>query len=126
MQAALFTGSCLEHIAKICGKDVEEVMEMNFYKAGDKSCINDNIVFGENGFDYTIPALWSQIKESSEFVDRKAAVEAYNAANKWTKKGIAIAPSKLDINVNSNTCEASAKTPVGQVCLLDVTGNAFI
>mmetsp|Transcript_46801 Transcript_46801/g.124273 ORF Transcript_46801/g.124273 Transcript_46801/m.124273 type:complete len:1414 (-) Transcript_46801:189-4430(-) len=101
MQAALFTGACLEHIAKICRKEVEDVMEMNFYKAGDKSCINDSIVFGENGFDFTIPALWSQIKESSDFVDRKAAVEAYNAANRWTKKGIAMAPSKLDINVNS-------------------------
>jgi len=100
MQAALFSGAVLEHVAKTVGKEVEDVMEMNFYKVGDHSCTKD-IVFGKNSFDYTVPQLWAQIKQSSQFVERKAAVEAFNGANKWKKKGIAIVPSKMDIGSGS-------------------------
>ena len=96
MQTALFSAAVLEHVAKTVGKEVEDVMEMNFYKVGDHSCTRD-IVFGENKFNFSIPQLWAQIKQSSKFAERKVAVVAYNQANKWKKKGIAMVPSKMDM-----------------------------
>jgi len=100
MQSALFAGAVVDHVAKTVGKEVEEIMELNFYQVGDKSCVND-VVFGENNFNYTIPQLWAQIKQSTQFEDRKVAVASYNKANKWTKKGLAIAPSKLNMGSSS-------------------------
>ena len=47
MQAALFSGAVVEHVAMTVGKEVENVMEMNFYKFGDHSCTKD-IDFGKN------------------------------------------------------------------------------
>merc|ERR1712136_402727 len=37
----------------------------------------------------------------TQFEDRKVAVASYNKANMWTKKGLAIAPSKLNMGSSS-------------------------
>jgi len=97
MQSALFSGAVIEHIARAVGKDVEDVMELNFYQEGDTSCITSSIVFGWYNFNYTLPKLWSQMKVAAQFDQRKAAVVAFNKQNKWIKKGISMAPAKLNM-----------------------------
>jgi len=93
MQASLFSGAVMDHIARTVGKDIDEIMEMNLYKVGDTTPQGDKL--GTKSFNYTVPQLWTQIQESSQYKARKAAVETYNQANRWTKKGIAIAASKM-------------------------------
>lgn len=42
--------------------------------------------------------LWKQMQQRSDFAKRKLAVQAFNAANRWTKKGIAITTSRWDFD----------------------------
>eukprot|EP00729_Bicosta_minor_P030955 gene30955-26002_t len=41
-----------------------------------------------------MPAVWKRILSKSDFERRAAGVEAFNAHNKWKKRGIAITPVK--------------------------------
>ena len=65
---------------------------MNFYKVNDVTPGGDTI--GTAKYNWTVPLLWSQIKTDANFDARKKAVADYNAANRWTKKGIALTASK--------------------------------
>merc|ERR1712048_1220294 len=67
-------------------------MEMNFLKPGDKTAQGNTI--GSETCNWTVPQLWTQIQKDTGYADRKAAVEAYNATNRWTKKGLAISTSR--------------------------------
>jgi len=95
MQSSIFTSAALEHVAKTVGKDLDDIMELNMYQVGDTTLAGD--VLGSHTYNYTIPQLWTTIQEEGRYQERKSAVEAYNKANKWTKKGIAIAVSKLNL-----------------------------
>jgi xanthine dehydrogenase/oxidase len=71
---------------------VERIREINMYKEGDRTH------FGQEILDWNVPTLWKQVKASSDFDKRKAEVEAFNAKNKWKKRGIAILPTKFGIS----------------------------
>jgi xanthine dehydrogenase molybdopterin-binding subunit B len=45
-----------------------------------------------------IGACWSEVKSSSEFEERRKAADAYNAAHRWRKRGLAITPTKFGIS----------------------------
>eukprot|EP00450_Noctiluca_scintillans_P002747 CAMPEP_0194493158 /NCGR_PEP_ID=MMETSP0253-20130528/11460_1 /TAXON_ID=2966 /ORGANISM="Noctiluca scintillans" /LENGTH=1391 /DNA_ID=CAMNT_0039334111 /DNA_START=75 /DNA_END=4250 /DNA_ORIENTATION=- len=99
MQAAILQGVMMDHVAKVVGKDVDEVIKMNLYKAGDKTC-TQGLQLGTEIFNYTLPEMWHELEESSKYEERKVAVDEYNKSNKWTKKGISIAMSKFLIGSN--------------------------
>jgi hypothetical protein len=40
----------------------------------------------------------TELVESSQLVARKAAVEEYNATNRWTKRGISMVPMRYGLN----------------------------
>ena len=40
----------------------------------------------------------TELVESSQLVARKAAVEEYNATNRWTKRGISMVPMRYGFN----------------------------
>ncbi len=41
--------------------------------------------------------MWETFKVSADYANRLAAIVQYNAANKWTKKGISITTVKFGI-----------------------------
>lgn len=95
MQSILAAEVVIEHVAKLCSKSTAEVQAVNFYNpaAGPVTTpFGDKI--GTEGYNWTIPTLWSQIQDQANFAARQAAVVAYNAANKYTKRGIALTPAK--------------------------------
>lgn len=92
MQAALAGDVILEHVARSAGKDLDDVMLMNFYKEGDVTAQGN--LLGSDTMNYTVPQMWEQIQRDTRYADRKRAVETFNANNRWTKKGIAISTSK--------------------------------
>jgi xanthine dehydrogenase/oxidase len=99
MQVSLFTAEVIDQIARKLGKDVQEVMEQNFYKKGDTTWQGN--VIEEDGFNFTVPHLWKKVQEAKNdgktYAQRKLAVAEYNSANKWSKKGIAITAIKYPI-----------------------------
>eukprot|EP00927_Polykrikos_kofoidii_P028819 TRINITY_DN25042_c0_g1_i2.p1 TRINITY_DN25042_c0_g1~~TRINITY_DN25042_c0_g1_i2.p1 ORF type:complete len:778 (-),score=116.93 TRINITY_DN25042_c0_g1_i2:5-2191(-) len=92
MQSALAGDVILEHLAKTLGKDLDEMMKINFYKEGDRTVQQDTI--GSETCNFTLPRLWAQLQDESEYFERKASVRTYNEQNKWTKKGLAISTSR--------------------------------
>lgn len=67
---------------------------MNFYQLADNPVTPFKDHIGQGGYNWTIPEVWSQLQASSDYTARKADVAAFNAANKWRKKGIALSPVK--------------------------------
>ncbi len=57
--------------------------------------------------------VFSQLLEQSDFDTAKAAVDAFNAANRWRKRGIAIIPVK---------CVRFARAPLATSWFLCVQG----
>jgi xanthine dehydrogenase/oxidase len=46
--------------------------------------------------------LWQDLKHESEFEKRRAAVDAYNAANQWRKRGISMIPLKYGVSYSDS------------------------
>eukprot|EP00005_Dracoamoeba_jomungandri_P003978 CAMPEP_0174259192 /NCGR_PEP_ID=MMETSP0439-20130205/8049_1 /TAXON_ID=0 /ORGANISM="Stereomyxa ramosa, Strain Chinc5" /LENGTH=1426 /DNA_ID=CAMNT_0015342987 /DNA_START=78 /DNA_END=4358 /DNA_ORIENTATION=+ len=86
--AVYFIEQIFENIAVDLKMEPDKVKEMNFYQEGDLTPIG----FPLNNL--TLPALWSSIKDSSDYTNRYAAVQTYNSENRWTKRGISIVPTK--------------------------------
>lgn len=101
MQSILAAEVIMEHIAKTVGRPLDEVQEMNFYQVGEQPTTPFGDHIGQDNYNWTIPTLWSQIQKSARYTERKKVVEAYNAANRWTKKGIAISPVKYPMGIDS-------------------------
>jgi len=98
LQSILAAEVVMEHVAKVVGKPLDELRELNFYKLGDTTPFNDTI--GKEGYNWTIPTLWSQIQNDAKYAERKKAIEDYNAQNRWTKKGIAMSPVKYVMGID--------------------------
>ena len=45
-----------------------------------------------------LPRIWGELAASAAFDDRRAEVDAFNATNRWRKRGLAIVPTCYGIN----------------------------
>ena len=46
----------------------------------------------------SISKIWQDLKESSEFNQRKAAIAKFNKASRWRKRGISLVPLRFGVN----------------------------
>lgn len=100
MQSVLAAEVVMEHVASTVGKPLQEVQALNFYdlSAGPVTTpFGDHI--GADNFNWTIPALWQMVQAKADFATRSAEVDAFNAANRFVKKGIALSPAKYVMNL---------------------------
>ena len=97
MQSILAAQVVMEHVAKTVGKDLDTVQQQNFYDLATRNKTPFGDVLGRDNYNWTIPTLWTEIQSQADYANRKEAVAAYNAANRWTKKGIALTPAKYVI-----------------------------
>lgn len=98
MQSVLAAEVVMEHVARIVKRPVDEVRQLNFYQPPATTPFGDHI--GSAGYNWTIPTLWEQIQADSNYTERKAAVEKFNASNRWVKRGIALSPAKYPMGVD--------------------------
>ena len=71
------------------------VRERNFYPKDDPSL--HVTPAGDPITNYSIHELWPALKDSARFKERYAAVQAFNAANKWKKRGISMTTTKYKV-----------------------------
>eukprot|EP01116_Phalansterium_solitarium_P016706 TRINITY_DN393_c0_g2_i1.p1 TRINITY_DN393_c0_g2~~TRINITY_DN393_c0_g2_i1.p1 ORF type:complete len:1372 (-),score=562.47 TRINITY_DN393_c0_g2_i1:226-4341(-) len=90
-QAIFFMEHIMEHVATYMSKPPEVIRALNFYQRGQVTPSGQTLLY------FNIPQLWAQIQSSADFATRTAAVAAYNTANRWTKRGIALCPMKFGI-----------------------------
>ena len=67
MQSILAAQVVIEHVAKSVGKDVDDVMQQNFYDlanpARNTTPFGDQL--GRDNYNWTVPILWSQIQDKA-------------------------------------------------------------
>jgi xanthine dehydrogenase/oxidase len=89
----------LEAAAHAIGMLPEDVREINLYRLGDFT------PYGEV-LDYCyLRDVWNYTKKKSDFARRVEAVQAYNRANRWRKRGISLMPVKYGMGFNATFLE---------------------
>uniref|UniRef100_A0A8C2A4F2 Xanthine dehydrogenase/oxidase n=1 Tax=Cyprinus carpio TaxID=7962 RepID=A0A8C2A4F2_CYPCA len=91
-QGMMIAESWMSDVALSCGLPAEEVRRMNMYKEGDFTPFNQRLD------QFTIDLCWEECMQLSDFNMRKEAVEQYNRQHRWTKRGLAIIPTKFGIS----------------------------
>ena len=88
VQTILAQEDAIEQVGYATGRAPEEIRRELLYANGDRTH------YGEELHGCTIQANWQQLYDDSDFADRAAAVEAFNAGSRWKKRGIAMIPLK--------------------------------
>ncbi|KAJ5133771.1 MFS general substrate transporter [Penicillium atrosanguineum] len=89
----LFFAECyISEIADHLNLNPEHVREINMYKPLETTHFNQPLK------DWHVPLMYQQVKEESNFVERRKAVEEYNRTHKWSKRGMAMVPTKFGIS----------------------------
>jgi xanthine dehydrogenase large subunit len=92
-QGMLVIEEILDQAARRLGLPPDVVRERNFYREGDTT------PYGQPVKDASrMGRIWRELKQSSGFERRRAAVAEFNAAHPHHKRGIAITPVKFGIS----------------------------
>ncbi|RAL17538.1 putative xanthine dehydrogenase HxA [Aspergillus homomorphus CBS 101889] len=91
-QGMFFAESIMEEVADYLNVPVEEFRLQNMYKPGDKTHYNQELK------DWHVPLMYNQVLEESSYAERRKAVTEYNKKHKWSKRGMAIIPTKFGIS----------------------------
>eukprot|EP01102_Stenamoeba_stenopodia_P002690 TRINITY_DN12548_c0_g1_i1.p1 TRINITY_DN12548_c0_g1~~TRINITY_DN12548_c0_g1_i1.p1 ORF type:complete len:482 (-),score=124.30 TRINITY_DN12548_c0_g1_i1:168-1613(-) len=94
LPAIFFAEQIIEHTSTMLNMPSDQVREVNFYQSGQVTPYKQPLPY------FNIPTIWSQLKASADWNARVQQVQAYNAANRWTKQGISITPCKYGIQWN--------------------------
>ncbi|GAA4013834.1 xanthine dehydrogenase molybdopterin binding subunit [Actimicrobium antarcticum] len=97
-QGALAIEYAIDEIARTLGRDALDIRRLNFY--GDSG--RDTTPYGQQLDDNVIHALVAELDDSSQYRQRRVAVNAFNASSPLLKKGLAITPVKFGIAFNVN------------------------
>ncbi|MGC4088980.1 MAG: xanthine dehydrogenase molybdopterin binding subunit [Polyangiaceae bacterium] len=92
-QGMLMIEEVLDRIARHLGLPPHVVRERNFYQVGDTAHYGQAIRDADR-----ITRIWSELRKSSDFAARLAAIEAFNVGQPHQKRGIAITPVKFGIS----------------------------
>ena len=92
-QGMLAIEEILDRMARVLGIEPRIVRERNFYREGDLTHYGQPVKDAER-----IERIWSQLKRTSRFTERRNEIARFNAANPHAKRGIAITPVKFGIS----------------------------
>ena len=99
IQASFFIESVLDHIATEMGKAPEDVRAVNFFHgpAGAETMLSTGCLHMPSGpvSHFTLPKIWDQLSASAGLVSRRKEASAFNATNRWRKRGVAMTPVKF-------------------------------
>jgi xanthine dehydrogenase/oxidase len=74
----------------------EEIRRQNLYRTGSPEAF-DRTHFGQDLVFCNIREVWDDLYRSSDFEARAHAVDEFNGANRWRKRGLAMIPHKYGI-----------------------------
>jgi xanthine dehydrogenase large subunit len=94
-QGILLIEDVFGQCAPALGIDPAELRRRNFYEPGQTTPYGQLVKDAER-----MPAIWSQVLDSSAFERRSTEIAAFNAGNAHVKRGLAITPVKFGISFN--------------------------
>jgi len=89
VQAIFIAEHVMEHVASSLGKPADVIKSQNFYTPGQVTPYGQTLVY------FTVKEMWEQVKASINYQERVQAISTFNLANKWTKRGISLCPTKF-------------------------------
>lgn len=97
MQCSLILEEAIEHLAYQLGISPEEVRERNFYQDATIDSF-DCTPYGQELRYCRIQQVWADLREKAHLDARSKAVQDFNTANRWRKRGIAMTPIKYGVS----------------------------
>ncbi|XP_005932779.1 xanthine dehydrogenase/oxidase isoform X1 [Haplochromis burtoni] len=91
-QGMMVAESWMTDVAQSLGKSPEEVRRLNLYMKGDSTPFNQVLD------QITLDRCWDECMSRSGYQQRRIAIDLYNRQNRWTKRGIAVVPTKFGIS----------------------------
>lgn len=85
--------SVIQRIAFVLGLDPYDVRVKNMYRQGDIAPYGEEILHAEH-----IGGIFEKLRNDSRWDERKKSIAAFNAKNKYYKKGLGITPVKFGIS----------------------------
>ncbi|EDV93247.1 xanthine dehydrogenase [Drosophila grimshawi] len=88
----MFAGEhIIRDVARIAGRDVLDVMKLNFYKNGDFTHYNQQLE------RFPIERCFADCLKQSRYHEKRAEIARFNREHRWRKRGIALVPTKFGI-----------------------------
>ena len=97
IQCSLILEEAIEHLAYQLGMTPEAVRELNFYRDATIDSF-DLTPYGQELRYCRIHQVWADLREKADFDARLQDVQAFNASNRWRKRGIAMMPIKYGVS----------------------------
>ncbi len=88
----------LNHAAERLGLDPAVLRERNYYGEAPRH----TTPYGQPVVGNRLPRIHAELLASSDYVRRRAEIEAFNAASRWTKRGIGLQPVKFGISFTTS------------------------
>ena len=96
-QGMLVIERAMDAVALHLGLDPLEVRRVNLYQAG-----RDVTPYGMTVEDFVADRIIDDLRASSDYDGRRAAIEAFNASHPYLKRGIALTPVKFGISFTTS------------------------
>ncbi len=90
--------SIIDIIARKLKKDASEVRLINFFGENDRNVTS----YGQIVENNRLHTLYEQLMDSSEYQNRRKAIDIFNKKNKFVKRGIAITPVQFGISFTTS------------------------
>ncbi|KAM8705161.1 hypothetical protein ACLKA7_009592 [Drosophila subpalustris] len=88
----MFAGEhIIRDVARVVGRDVLDVMQLNFYKTGDYTHYNQQLE------RFPLERCFTDCINQSHYHKKKAEIVRFNQENRWRKRGIGLVPTKYGI-----------------------------
>jgi xanthine dehydrogenase large subunit len=97
-QGMMAIEAVLEHIARALGLDPLDVRRANLYAASPDDPARSVTHYGQTVEHNVAPALIEELARDSRYVERRAAIIAFNATSPVIKRGLALTPVKFGIS----------------------------
>ncbi|MBN1206880.1 MAG: xanthine dehydrogenase molybdopterin binding subunit [Myxococcaceae bacterium] len=88
----------LNRAAERLGLDPAEVRRLNYYHEPSEHRTH----YGQLVEGNRLPRIHAELMASSEYARRRAEIDAFNAASRWTKRGIGYQPVKFGISFTTS------------------------
>jgi xanthine dehydrogenase/oxidase len=99
IQGKLVIENAIDDAAFAVGLDAATVRERNLYDRGDVT------PFGQALSYCYMKDVWAYLQGQARYAERKRAVEEFNRANRWRKRGLAMLPVKYGSGYNLTQLE---------------------
>ena len=91
-QGMLACETIVEHLASKAGVSAQTIRDVNLYKEGQHTH------YGQPIEAFNVPFAWRQVLDEGKVAERQAAIDEFNKANKWKKRGLCVLPTKYGLN----------------------------